>query len=43
MAKLALNGAEPIVKGGLEKSLPIFDKTEENALLETLIQLTSTK
>ena len=34
--KLAINGGEPIVKGGLGKSWPIFDETEENALLETL-------
>lgn len=43
MARLAINDGEPVVKGGLEKSLPIFDETEENAPLETLIQLTSTK
>ena len=36
MAKLALNGGEPIVKGSLGKSWPIYDETEENALLETL-------
>ena len=36
MAKLALNGGEPVVKSGLGKSWPIFDETEENALLETL-------
>ena len=36
MAKLALNGGEPIVKGRLGKSWPIFDHTEENALLEVL-------
>lgn len=41
--KLAINGGEPVVKGSLGKSWPIFDETEENALLETLIQLTSTK
>ena len=34
--KLAINGGEPVVKGGLGKSWPIFDETEENALLETL-------
>ncbi len=34
MAKLALNGGEPVIKGGLEKSWSIFDETEENALLE---------
>ncbi len=43
MAKLALNEDESIVKNGLWKSGPIFDETEENALLETLIQFTSTK
>ena len=43
MAKLAINGGEPVVKRGLGKSWPIFDETEEIALLETLIQLTSTK
>ena len=36
MAKLAINGGEPVVKGSLGKSWPIFDETEENALLETL-------
>ena len=36
MAKLAINGGEPIVKSGLGKSWPIFDETEENALLEVL-------
>ena len=36
MAKLALNGGEPVVKGSLGKSWPIYDETEENALLETL-------
>ena len=36
MAKLAINGGDPVVKGGLGKSWPIFDETEENALLETL-------
>jgi hypothetical protein len=34
MAKLAINGGEPVVKSGLGKSWPIFDETEENALLE---------
>ena len=43
MAKLAINGGESVVKRGLGKSWPIFDETEEIALLETLIQLTSTK
>ena len=37
MAKLAINGGEPVVKGGLGKILPIFDETEDNAPLETLI------
>ena len=36
MAKLAINGGEPVVKSGLGKSWPIFDETEENALLEVL-------
>ncbi len=36
MAKLALNGGDPVVKSGLGKSWPIFDETEENALLEVL-------
>ena len=36
MAKLALNGGEPVVKSGLGKSWPIFDETEENAMLEVL-------
>ncbi len=36
MAKLAINGGEPIVKHGLGKSWPIHDETEENALLEVL-------
>ena len=36
MATLAINGGEPVVKGSLGKSWPIFDETEENALLETL-------
>ncbi len=36
MTKLAINGGEPIVKSGLGKSWPIFDETEENALLEVL-------
>ena len=43
MAKLPLNEGEPVVEGGLEKSWSIFNETEENALLETLIQLISTK
>ena len=43
MARLAINGGEPVVKEGLEKSWSIFDETEEIAFLETLIQLTSTK
>ncbi|MCY3740331.1 MAG: hypothetical protein OXH00_04870 [Candidatus Poribacteria bacterium] len=41
--KLAINRGEPIVKDGLEKSWSIFDETEENSPLETLIQLTSTE
>ncbi len=36
MAKLAINGGELVVKHGLGKSWPIFDETEENALLEVL-------
>ena len=36
MAKLAINGGEPVVKHGLGKSWPIYDETEENALLEVL-------
>ena len=36
MAKLAINGGEPVVKQGLGKGWPIFDETEENALLEVL-------
>ncbi|RKU06958.1 aminotransferase DegT [Candidatus Poribacteria bacterium] len=36
MVKLAINGGEPVVKSGLGKSWPIFDETEENALLEVL-------
>ncbi len=36
MAKLAINGGEPVVKHGLGKSWPIFDETEENTLLEVL-------
>ena len=36
MAKLALNGGDPVVKGGLGKSWPIFDETEEQALLAVL-------
>ena len=36
MTKLAINGGEPVVKSGLGKSWPIFDETEENALLEVL-------
>lgn len=36
MAKLAINGGEPVVKSGLGKSWPIFDETEENALLDVL-------
>ena len=43
MAKLAINGGEPVVKSGLGKSWSIFDETGENAPLETLIQLTLTK
>ena len=43
MARLAINGGEPVVKVSLRKGWPIFDETEENAPLETLIQLTSTK
>ncbi len=36
MAKLALKGGEPVVKGGLGKSWPIFDEKEEKALLGVL-------
>ena len=36
MAKLAINGGEPVVKGSLGKSWPIFDEREEKALLEVL-------
>ena len=36
MAKLAINGGEPVVKDGLGKSWPIFDETEEQALLAVL-------
>ena len=36
MAKLAINGGEPVVKQGLGKSWPIHDETEEKALLEVL-------
>ena len=36
MAKLAINGGEPVVKHGLGKGWPIHDETEENALLEVL-------
>ncbi len=36
MAKLAINGGEPVVKSGLGKGWPIHDETEENALLEVL-------
>ena len=33
--KLGINGGEPVVKEGLRKSSPIFDETEEIALLAT--------
>ncbi len=36
MAKLAINGGEPVVKHGLGESWPIYDETEEKALLEVL-------
>jgi methionine aminotransferase len=36
MAKLALHGGEPIVKGPLGKSWPTFDAREEQALLKVL-------
>ena len=36
MAKLAINGGEPVVKHGLGKSWPIYDEAEENALIEVL-------
>ncbi len=36
MAALAINGGEPVVKHGLGKGWPIYDETEENALLEVL-------
>jgi len=36
MAKLAINGGEPVVKGSLGKNWPIFDEREEKALLEVL-------
>ena len=36
MAQLAINGGEPVVTSGLGKNWPIFDETEEHALLETL-------
>jgi len=36
MAKLAINGGEPVVKRSLGKSWPIFDEREEKALLEVL-------
>ena len=43
IAGLAINGGEPVVKGSLRKGWSIFDETEKIALLETLIQLISTK
>ena len=36
MAKLAINGGEPVVEKGLGKSWPIHDEKEENALLEVI-------
>ncbi|MBI1925263.1 DegT/DnrJ/EryC1/StrS family aminotransferase [Candidatus Poribacteria bacterium] len=36
MAKLALNGGEPVVKRKLGRPWPIFDEREEKALLEVL-------
>ncbi len=36
MAKLALNGGEPVVRRALGKRWPIFDEKEEKALLEVL-------
>ncbi|MCZ6680012.1 MAG: DegT/DnrJ/EryC1/StrS family aminotransferase [Candidatus Poribacteria bacterium] len=36
MAKLALNGGEPVVRRTLGKPWPIFDEREEKALLEVL-------
>ena len=35
MTKLAINGGEPVVKRGLGRCWPIFDESEEIALLET--------
>lgn len=36
MAKLAINGGEPVLNRMLGKSWPIFDETEETVLLEVL-------
>ncbi|MBC8228412.1 DegT/DnrJ/EryC1/StrS family aminotransferase [bacterium] len=36
MAKLAINGGEPVVKRSLGKGWPIFDEREEKAVLEVL-------
>lgn len=36
MAHLAIHGGEPTVQNGLGRSWPIFDETEENALLDVL-------
>lgn len=36
MAKLAINGGEPVVKRSLGKKWPIFDEREEELLLEVL-------
>ena len=36
MAKLALHGGEPVVKGPLGQSWPIFGAREEQALSEVL-------
>jgi len=36
MAELAINGGNPVVKGGLRTRWPIFDETDKKALLEVL-------
>ena len=36
MAKLAINGGEPVIKEGLKTHWPIYDDTEKKALIEVL-------
>ncbi|RKX55938.1 MAG: DegT/DnrJ/EryC1/StrS family aminotransferase, partial [Thermotoga sp.] len=36
MAKLAINGGNPVIPGGLKARWPIFDEADKKALIEVL-------